>query len=181
MKKEELLSVDSQGFADLGPDIILTFRLADQLYALPVTAVVQIVEMVAITRLPQLPPAMQGAINVHGRIVPVMDLRRRFGLECQPYHLHTPIILAEVNGCMLALVVDAVEDVVEMPPSGRPDAAEAPPLAADQNNFVTAVIQIESQLVPLIDLAHILSQNEKERLKHVGREFSRRQQDGTPA
>ena len=111
--QDTLLSIP---MTQIGQGYVLTFRLADQLFGLPVTTVLQIVEMVAITRLPQLPEGIQGAINVHGRIVPVLDLRLRFGLDCIPYHLHTPIVLTELNDRMLALVVDSVEEIVEMPP-----------------------------------------------------------------
>src|SRR5690606_16859160 len=96
---------------------ILTFDLDGQLYGLPLTAVAQIIEIVAITHLPQMPQGFQGAINVHGQIVPVIDLRRRFGLDCPPYHLHTPLVLIWANGRMLALIVDHVDEVATVLPA----------------------------------------------------------------
>ncbi|NJN55681.1 MAG: chemotaxis protein CheW [Anaerolineae bacterium] len=130
---------------------ILTFQLATQRYGLPVTAVNQIVEIVAITHLPQMPQGIQGAINVHGRVVPVIDLRLRFGLDCMPYHLHTPLILVEADGQLLALIVDAVDDVVEVV---LPAAEE------------TAVVQVGQELIPLVNVAHLLNRQERQQLAH---------------
>src|SRR6185503_16973181 len=96
------------------PLSVLTFRLGGQVYGLPITAVAQIIEMVTLTHLPQLPFAVQGVINLRGKIVPVLDLRTRFGLPFKSYQLHTPIILTHLNGQTLGLVVDWVEEVVEI-------------------------------------------------------------------
>lgn len=95
---------------------VLTFCIDGQICGLLITAVRQLIEMVAIIKLPEAPPTIQGVINVHGQIVPVMDLRLRLGLPFLPYHLHTPIILLERNGRTLALVVDHVESVIEVKP-----------------------------------------------------------------
>src|SRR5262245_60266968 len=93
---------------------MLTFRLEGQEYGLPVTEVAQIIEMVTLSHLPQAPFAIQGLINLHGKIVAVMDLRLRFGLPFQPYSLHTPIILVNLKEQKLGLIVDTVEEVVEI-------------------------------------------------------------------
>lgn len=81
---------------------VLTFLLDGQIFGLPITAVRQLIEMVAIVKLPEAPPAVQGVINVHGQIVLVVDLRLRLGLPSLPYHLYTPIILLEGNGRLAA-------------------------------------------------------------------------------
>lgn len=95
---------------------ILTFTVADQIYGLPVTQIVRIIEMVTITQLPGAPAIIQGVINVQGKTVPVMDLRHRFGLPMQPYGLHTPIVLADTgDGQTVGLIVDSVEDVIHVP------------------------------------------------------------------
>jgi purine-binding chemotaxis protein CheW len=130
---------------------ILTFQLAAQKYGVPVTAVHQIIEIVAITHLPQMPKGIQGAINVHGRVVPVIDLRLRFGLECVPYHLHTPLILVAADEQLLALIVDAVAEVVEVA------------LPGDEEK---AVVKLGDELLPLVDVAHLLTRQERQQLAH---------------
>ncbi len=147
--KKQRISPSSLDLKETPRGHILTFQLAAQRYGLPVTAVNQIVEIVAITHLPQMPQGIQGAINVHGRVVPVIDLRLRFGLDCMPYHLHTPLILVEAGEQLLALIVDAVHEVVEV----ALPACDAP-----------AVVQVGQELIPLIDAAHLLGQQEQQQL-----------------
>ncbi|MCL4296878.1 MAG: chemotaxis protein CheW [Anaerolineae bacterium] len=95
---------------------LLFFKVDGQLYGLPVNNVARIIEMVTITPLPGIPDVMEGIINWHGKVVPVMDLRRRFNLPVCSYGLHTPIILVDLIGqdYFLGLVVDTVEDVREV-------------------------------------------------------------------
>ena len=96
---------------------LLTFQVADQLYGLPISNVIRIIEMVTITRLPDISDLIQGIINLHGKAVPVMDLRRRFGLSSQAYGPHTPIILADigVDNRILGLIVDEVDQILHVP------------------------------------------------------------------
>jgi purine-binding chemotaxis protein CheW len=133
------------------------------MFGLPITAVSQIIEIVAITHLPQLPKGIQGAINVHGRIVPVIDLRRRFGLECAPYHLHTPMILAEADDRMLALIVDMVDDVVTVTPTAVNNLpAHTPSLPCLAEQF-----QLGHEVVPVLDIQHLLSHDEQAQLARL--------------
>ena len=95
---------------------LLVFKVDDQLYGLPVISVVRIIEMVTITPLPGAPEVIEGIINLHGKAVPIMDLRRSFNLPPCSYGLHTPIILVDLisHDYILGLIVDAVEDVLEV-------------------------------------------------------------------
>jgi chemotaxis signal transduction protein len=92
------LKPTQNGMTPTSPGPVLSFRLAGHTYGMPVADVMQIIEMLTITPLPQLPLPLKGVINLHGQMIPVMDLRRRFGLPDQPYGLHTPIILADLAG-----------------------------------------------------------------------------------
>ena len=96
---------------------LLTFTVGGQTYGLSAPDIARIIEMVAITHLPGLPPAIPGIINVQGKTVPVLDMRQHFGLPAQAYGLRTPIILVNFAGNkrMLGLVVDSVEEVVSVP------------------------------------------------------------------
>ncbi len=95
---------------------LLTFTVAGQMYGLPVTQVIRLIEMVTITQLPGVSDLIQGIINLGGKAVPVLDLRRRFGLPPQAYGLHTPIILVEIDmgHRILGLIVDTVEQVLDV-------------------------------------------------------------------
>lgn len=142
---------------------ILTFDLDGQLYGLPLTAVAQIIEIVAITHLPQMPQGFQGAINVHGQIVPVIDLRRRFGLDCPPYHLHTPLVLIWANGRMLALIVDHVDDVATALPAHH---NQLPDITAPIS-CLTNIVQLGNQLIPVLDPNRLLSVEEQDQLARL--------------
>jgi purine-binding chemotaxis protein CheW len=95
---------------------LLVFKVNNQLYGLPVTSVVRIIEMVTITPLPGAPEVIEGIINFHGKAVPIIDLCRCFNLLPCSYGLHTPIILVDMinQDHILGLIVDMVEDVLEV-------------------------------------------------------------------
>ena len=138
---------------------ILTFGLDEQTYGLPITAVSQIIELVAITRIPQVPPGVQGVINVHGKIVPVIDLRQRFNLLPAPYHLHTPLILTHVENHTLALVVDEVKEVVDLGQNSLPDMETA--------ELIAGTVNVDRQLIPMVNVRLILSQEEQKQLCQI--------------
>ena len=144
---------------------ILTFHLAGQVYGLPVTEVVRIIEMVSLTHLPQAPLAIQGLINLRGKIVPVMDLRLRFELPFKPYQLHTPIILIHLKGQILGLIVDMVEAVVEISIDDLEpgDRVMTDPLP-DQKSYLAGVANVKRRLIPILKTETLLSQAEQTRL-----------------
>jgi purine-binding chemotaxis protein CheW len=150
---------------------MLTFRLGGQVYGLPVTEVAQIIEMVTLTHLPQAPFAVQGLINLRGKIVPVIDLRLRFGLPLKSYQLHTPIILTSLNGQKLGLIVDWVEEVVEISQADLETSETIIPsiLASSQPGpglltCLAGVAKVERRLILLLKNEVILSQNEQAHL-----------------
>jgi purine-binding chemotaxis protein CheW len=145
---------------------MLTFRLGGQTYGLPVTEVAQIIEMVTLTQLPQAPFAIQGVINWHGKITPVMDLRLRFGLPPKSYQLHTPIILTYLKGYTLGLIVDWVEAVMEIPAANLETGDMIIPsaLAGSQPGAMaclTGVVKVDRRLIPLLKLEAVLSLDEQ--------------------
>lgn len=94
---------------------LVTFVLAEQLYALPIAPIVQIVEMVAITALPQANSTIKGVVNYHGRTVPVLDLRQALGLPVRDLDPDTHMIILTAAERMLALAVDRVLQVADLP------------------------------------------------------------------
>ncbi|MCA9942531.1 MAG: chemotaxis protein CheW [Anaerolineales bacterium] len=164
-------SHNSLGMMATGSITILTFQMNGQVYGLPVTAVRQLIEMVKIAELPQAPPAIQGVINVHGQIVPVMDLRLCFGLEFKPYGLRTPIILLEANGRMFGLVVDEVATVltvnsIDIQTSNK--IIDQENIAAPgQTNYLSSVAKINNQIVMILDVDCLLSQEQASKLTQL--------------
>ncbi len=100
---------------------LLVFTLAEQEYCLKISEVREVIRMVAITWLPEAPPEVLGAINVHGVPTLVLDLRRRFGLPHRPPTLASPLILVDSQDIKLAVLVDWVIGVAQS--ATPPDAA----------------------------------------------------------
>lgn len=153
---------------------LLTFKVAEQVYGLPVTNVVRIIEMVSITQLPDAPDLIQGIINLHGKTVPVMDLRHRFGLSQQAYDLHTPIILADTtgDGHLLGLIVDAVEDVLNISPEDLEITETIVPseLAGKmttQAGHLAGVAKVDRQMILMLNVRALLSPIEQDTLSQV--------------
>ncbi|MCI0395705.1 MAG: chemotaxis protein CheW [Chloroflexi bacterium] len=151
---------------------VLTFRLAGQEYGLLVENVRQIIEMVTITRLPEAPAAIQGVINLQGKIVPILDLRLRLGLPFKPYQLHTPIILIEHYSQVLGLVVDSVEAVTEIAPADLEsnEAVLPPQLNGKQNGWLPSLAglaKVARRLIPILKVEAILSRDDRDKLQEV--------------
>lgn len=99
----------------------LTFTLADEVFAVDVARVREILEMPGITKVPQVPEFMRGVINLRGCVVPVIDLRLKFGMQETAQTVNTCIIVVEVDmdgeNIVLGALADSVQEVIEMEPS----------------------------------------------------------------
>ena len=147
---------------------LVTFKLDDQEYALDITSVVQVVRMVAITSMPEAPEIVEGVINLRGKVIPVVDIRRRFGLPIKPYDLNTQLLIARKDGHMMALIVDVVSEVLAMPASN----VELPSEIMPQMERLSAVGKLGDRLLLILDLSRILTFEEEERLGAIGAELN---------
>lgn len=96
----------------------VTFLLDGQLYGLPIEVVQEIQQIVEFTPLPDAAAELVGVIDLRGLVVPAVDLRVLVGLPARPFTLDTPMVFCRVRGHVVCLVVDAVEDVIDLPPDG---------------------------------------------------------------
>jgi len=103
-------------YQGLRPSIrqLVVFRLAEQQYALPLSAVERVLPMVAVSPLPQAPAIALGVINLHGQVVPVLDMRRCFGFPPRDYGLTAHLLVVRTTRRTLALPVDEVLGVREV-------------------------------------------------------------------
>ncbi len=97
-------------------NMYLTFEVQDEEYAVNIGYVVEIVGMQRISEVPDVPEFIKGVINLRGKVIPVMDMRLRFGLPWQAYGDRTTIIVMEMDEAPTGLVVDRVTDVLTMSP-----------------------------------------------------------------
>jgi purine-binding chemotaxis protein CheW len=143
----------------------LVFEVAGQRLGLPVKQVVQIIEMVDISPLPAGPDYVAGVIDFHGRVIPVIDLRRRFRWPAEPYTLRTPIVIGRLDGCVAGLVVDGVRGVVDLSAGQVQLATQIVPSAlGPAAQFVSAVGRLDDGLVLILQPSALLSRQEQETL-----------------
>jgi purine-binding chemotaxis protein CheW len=100
--------------AERSPLEVLVFELGGRRYGLPADDVRELVRAVAVVPLPGAPPAVEGVINVHGRLVPVLDLRARLGLPAKPVEPADHLVVARAGGRLVALRVDRATDLVRL-------------------------------------------------------------------
>lgn len=141
---------------------LVVFELADEHYGLDITSVESIIKMQAITKMPHALSFVEGITNLRGTVVPVMDLRRRFGVESKKADRETRIVVTNINRMQVGIIVDAVSQVLRI----QDEAIEPPPPMATTINsaFILGIAKLEGQLVILLDLEKILSVEEQERL-----------------
>lgn len=143
---------------------LVTFRLANEEYGLPITKVQEINRLVPVTKLPQTPSFMEGIINLRGRIIPVIDLRKRFGMAITAHGEDTRIIIVEIHGQIVGATVDAVKEVVRL------DIAniEPPPTnVAVDSQYIDGVGKIDDRLIILLDLDKVLTAQEERTVKEI--------------
>jgi purine-binding chemotaxis protein CheW len=139
------------------PGKYLTFALAGEEYGLPVLKVREIIKILNITAVPQSPQHVKGVINLRGKVIPVVDLRLKFGFMSQDYDERTCIIVVEValqtSKVMMGVVVDAVSEVLTI----TADEIEATPDFGEHVNteFMMGVAKIKGRVKFLLDLDRI--------------------------
>ncbi len=139
---------------------LVTFSLDDRKFALHVSAVQRIVRVVEVTALPKTPEIVVGIINVQGTLIPVLDIRMRFSLPPKEVRLDDRMIIATTAKRTVALIVDSVDDVVEIP-GERIIAAEQ---ILPQLEYVEGIMKTEGGMVLIHDLDRFLSLPEEKGL-----------------
>lgn len=143
---------------------LVIFRLAKEEFGLPITKVQEINRLVPITKLSQTPSFMEGIINLRGRIIPIIDLRKRFQLMVTEYDDDTRIIIVDVNGQTVGIVVDAVTEVVRLPVAS---IEPPPPAFVLDAQYIEGVGKLEDRLLILLDISQILTSQEEIVLKQI--------------
>ncbi len=136
---------------------LVTFRLAEQTYALPLAPIVQIVEMVAITVLPRADSTIKGVVNYHGRTVPVLDLRQTLGLPARDLDPDTHMIILTAAERMLALAVDRVLQVADLPHQQVAHAQDVMPAEFDGIPLLQGIAHTAEGTVIVLDPERLLT------------------------
>ncbi len=151
----ETARVLDPGTSSIGEEQFLTFRLDGQEYGLAILKVQEIKGWDRMTPIPNSPPYVKGVLNLRGVIVPVFDLRLRFGLPEAARDAFTVIIVVNIGGRLAGIVVDAVSDVINV---GAEQKCAAPEYEGQQNReFIQGLAQVDGKLLILLDIDRMVN------------------------
>jgi purine-binding chemotaxis protein CheW len=144
---------------------LVTFNLGKEEFAVPILQIQEINRLAEITRVPKSPDFVEGVINLRGKVIPIIDLRKRFGLVETELGKSTRIVVVNIDGRTVGLIVDAVSEVLRLSRS----AIEPPPaiVAGIDAEYIKGLGKMEGRLLILLDLSKILTGEEKRALGEV--------------
>ncbi len=146
---------------------LVSFRLADEEFGVDILKVQEIIRMVDMTRVPNSPEFVEGVINLRGRIIPIIALRKRFGVEPRPPDKRTRIMVVEVDRKTIGFIVDSVSEVLRIP---RSTVEPTPEVVSSVNaEYFSGVGKLEDRLLILLDLNRLLTGSERNLLEGAAR------------
>ena len=141
---------------------LVTFSIGSEEFGVDILKVIEIIRTMEITKVPKAPAFVEGVINLRGLVIPIIDLRRRFGLAEKAGDSDTRIIVIEINGMSVGFVVDSVSEVLRIPAN---TVEPAPPVVACvDSDYISGVGKLEDRLLILLDLDKLLSADDLESL-----------------
>ncbi len=144
---------------------LVGFRLADEEYGIEITKVQEIVLLGEITRLPETPAYLKGLINLRNAVIPVVDLRLRFGLPEQPPTDDTRVIVVSVGGRTMGFIADGVTEVLRI---ARDQISPPPPSVAGLGReYLTGLVKRDKGLLILLDIEKVLSHDERQAVESL--------------
>jgi purine-binding chemotaxis protein CheW len=137
---------------------LVTFSIADEEFGVDILKVQEIIRTMEISKVPRAPGFVEGVINLRGKVIPIIDLRARFGLAHKDPDKNTRIIVIEITEVIVGFVVDAVSEVLRIPAS----TVEPPPpvVAGVDSEYISGVGKLENSLLILLDLDKLLSSDD---------------------
>ncbi len=156
------MNLDHQAEPDADPDdeaqrseMFLTFMLGGEAYGLSIRAVTEIIGFQNSTPVPDVPPYIRGIINLRGKVIPVMDVRSRFGMEPRDYDARTCIVVVRIDDAAVGLIVDTVCEVVDIKST---EIEDPPPIASvgGSQGFMLGIGKIGDEVKLLLDANRLL-------------------------
>ena len=136
----------------------LSFSVGVEEYGIPIRKVIEILSMMDITHIPHTPEFVKGVINLRGRIIPVLDLRLKFGLEALPYNERTCIIVVDVDTTkgktLMSVAVDFVSEVIDV---SSDEISEAPDFGSTVNtDYILGIAKIQNKIKILLSIEKVI-------------------------
>ncbi|MCZ7603026.1 MAG: chemotaxis protein CheW [Melioribacteraceae bacterium] len=144
---------------------LVSFKVGKEEFGVDILKVQEINRMLKITKVPNSPDFVEGVVNLRGRIIPVIDLRKRLSIENKIHDAKTRIVVVDIAGNIVGFIVDEVNEVLRI----SKDILENPPelVAQVDSDFITSVAKLEDRIIILLDLDALLLKNEKEILEEI--------------
>lgn len=141
---------------------LVTFSIGEEEFGVNILKVQEIIRTMDITKVPRAPDFVEGVINLRGKVIPIIDLRNRFGLSSKPEDKDTRIIVIEINNIIVGFVVDAVSEVLRIPAG----TVEPPPpvVAGVESDYISGVGKLKERLLIMLDLDRLLSTEDMDML-----------------
>ena len=146
-----------------GEQQLVVFQLGAELYGVEIARVHEIIRLQTVTRVPHAPAFVEGVINLRGKVIPVVDLRRRFGLPLADHTRASRIVVVEIGDQVVGIVVDGVSEVLRVnkgtiePPS--------PVVAGIESDYLHGIAKLPERLVILLNLDRVLARDERRALE----------------
>ncbi len=135
---------------------LVSFKLCEEEYGIDILKVQEINRMLDVTRVPDSAPFVEGVINLRGKVIPIVDLRGRFGMERKEHDKNTRIVVVELFGRIVGFIVDAVREVLRI----QRKTTEPPPHMAGSGGeeYITGIAKLDDRLLILIDLEKVVGE-----------------------
>jgi len=153
--------VNTENYAEMLQ--LVSFKIGSEEFGVDILKVQEINRLVQITQVPNAPSFIEGVMNLRGKVVPIVNLRKRFGLSLKEYDKNTRIIVVDLNGKTVGFIVDSVSEVLRV----SKNVVEPPPelVSGIDSEYITGIAKLEDRLLILLDLEKILTVEEKQTLK----------------
>jgi len=152
-----VMEIEEKNTDNLGDLLqIVSFRLGNEEFGIDILKVQEINRMVDITKVPQAPHYCEGIINLRGKVIPVINMRKKFGLDSEEWNRSTRILVCDVDGNIVGMVVDSVEEVLKIPKS---TIEPAPEIVSSVNaDYIKGIAKLENRLLIFLDIGKIASE-----------------------
>ncbi|MCH8815352.1 MAG: purine-binding chemotaxis protein CheW [Chloroflexi bacterium] len=138
---------------------LVVFDLGGEVYGVDINSVREIIRMQAITRVPNAPEFVEGIINLRGKVIPIIDLRKRFSLEIGEETAETRIVVVDIAGEDIGVTVDAVTEVMRIASDAVEPTGDL--IATDDSYYIEGIANLGESLIILLDLDKVLSKEHR--------------------
>jgi purine-binding chemotaxis protein CheW len=137
---------------------LVSFKIGSEEFGVDILKVQEINRMVEITKVPQAPHYVEGVINLRGKVIPIVDLRKRFSLDLKEHDKNTRIVVVDIGGNIMGMIVDSVSEVLRLPSS----TIEPPPeiVTGINSEYIKGVAKLDDRLLIFLDLSKVIDVEE---------------------